>query len=129
MKPTSGKKKRTVAPARLQLVKELDLSGKGEKPSLKEFYSRYIAKSNLAKNLIFCYYLEHEIKETPITVNHVFTCYRHIPKVKTPEALAQSLSDTAHLKGWLDTSSLDDIKVSISGVNHLEHELPKAEGK
>ena len=121
-------KKRTAAPAP-QLLKDLDLSGKGKKSSLKEFYRKYTAKSYFEKNLVFCYYLQEEIKKTPITVDHVFTCYRHIPRIKVPKAFVQSLLDTSSRKGWLDTSSLDNITVPIGGTNHLENDLPEAEDK
>jgi hypothetical protein len=127
--PKIKKRKAGAAKPAPQLVKALDLSGKGKKSSLKEFYTKYTAKSFFEKNLVFCYYLQEEVKETPITADHVFTCYRHIPGIKAPKALAQSLLDTSHHKGWLDTSSLDNITVPIAGINYLEHDLPKAEGK
>jgi hypothetical protein len=110
-----------------KIIKNLDLSGKGKKFSLKDFYEQYSPKSNFEKNLVFCYYLQQVIEHTPITVDHVFTCYRHIKGIKPPKALAQSLLDTAHHKGWIDTSSLENIEVSIAGINHLEHDLAKAE--
>lgn len=125
------KKKRSVGAAKPepQLLKDLDLSGKGSKSSLKEFYRKYAAKTNFEKNLVFCYYLQHIMEESPITVDHVFTCYRNITSIKAPKALTQSLLDTSHHKGWLNTSSLDNITVPIAGVNHLEHDLPKTEGE
>lgn len=110
------------------LVKDLDLSAKDGKPRLKDFYNTYKASPNLMKNLIFCYYLHHIKGIQPISTNHVFTCYRAIG-VKTPKALEQSLWDTSHLKGWIDTSSLLDIKVTISGMNYIEHDMPKAESE
>lgn len=123
--PTKKKQKSRAAKSTPQLVKDLDMSGKGNKPSLKEFYGGYVAKTNFEKNLIFCYYLQQVIEETPITVDHVFTCYRYIPDIKAPEALRQSLLDTAHHKGWLDTSSLENITVSVGGIKYLEHDLAK----
>lgn len=124
-------KKRKAGPGKAapQLVKELDLSNKDNKSSLKEFYARYTAKSYFEKNLVFCYYLQEEANVSPITVNHVFTCYRYIKGIKTPTALAQSLLDTAHHKGWLDTTSLDNIIVPTSGTNYIENDMTKAEGK
>ncbi|WP_216070346.1 hypothetical protein, partial [Acinetobacter nosocomialis] len=60
-------------------------------------------------------------------INHIFTCYRHIPDIKVPNNLKQNLFDIAYRKGWLDTSNIESIKVSISGMNHLEHDLLLAE--
>ncbi len=111
-----------------QLIKDLDLSGENDKPSLREFYERYSPKTNQERNLIFCYYLQQIINHTPITVNHVFTCYRNIG-IKTPKALYQSLADTSYHKGWLDTSSIDNITVPVAGINYIEHDMAKADSE
>lgn len=124
---SSKKRKTSTGKTPPKIIKDLDLSGKGKKSSLKDFYGQYSAKSNFEKNLVFCYYLQQVIEHTPITEDHVFTCYRHIKEIKTPKALAQSLLDTAHHKGWIDTSSLENIKVPIAGINHIEHDLAKKE--
>ncbi len=124
---SAKKRKANTGKTAPKIVKDLDLSGKGKKSNLKDFYEQYSAKSNFEKNLVFCYYLQQVIEHTPITVDHVFTCYRHIKGIKSPMALAQSLLDTSHHKGWIDTSSLEDIKVPIAGINYLEHDLGKAE--
>jgi hypothetical protein len=114
---------------RPSIVGDLDLSKKGSKLSLKEFYAQYAPKSNLERNLIFCYYLQNIKKQSPITVDHVYTCYRDISKLKIPVALSQSLIDTAGLKGWLDTGSLEDISVTVHGINYIEHDMQKAESE
>jgi len=108
------------------IVKELDLSGGGKKKRLRDFYNQYKAGSNFEKNLIFVYYLTHELGMSGITTDHVFTCYRDIPGIKAPNALRQSLLDTSNRRGWLDTSSTEDIKVTMPGINYLEHDMPKA---
>ncbi len=123
------KKAKTHFPGpKLQIVKELDLSGANGKLSLRDFYDQYLPINFMEKNLIFCYYLEHEINIAPITVNHVFTCYRKL-EIKAPTALYQSLKDTASRKGWLDTSSLENIKVPTAGTNYIEHDMKKANNK
>lgn len=108
------------------LVKNLDLKGGNGGKSLSDFYNQYVPNSNLEKNLVFAYYLQQESKLNPITVDHIFTCYRNISGIKIPRALQQSLIDTARNKGWLDTASLLDIKVPIAGINHIEHDMKKA---
>lgn len=125
-KPRKGKPSILAQP--LKLVKDLDLSGINGKPSLREFYGQYSPKGFKEKNLIFCYYLQEQIKHTPVTVNKVFTCYRHMG-IKTPKAFHQSLWDTSHLKGWIDTSSLEDIKVPVAGINYIEHDMKRADSK
>jgi hypothetical protein len=120
--PKAKKKSSNQSPS---LVKELDLSGNGKCERLKDFYNHYEAKTNFEKNLIFVYYLQEKLGLTGISVDHVFSCYRDVPGIKSPEALRQSLVDTSNRRGWVDTSNTEDIKVTIGGVNYLEHDLPK----
>ena len=107
------------------IVKDLDLSGGKKGQRLKDFYNMYDAKTNYDRNLIFVYYLEHKLGTQDIGVNHIFTCYRDISGLKVPRALHQSLLDTSNRRGWLDTSDTENLKVTIHGVNHLEHDMPK----
>lgn len=109
----------------LSLVKDLDLSGAGKCERLKDFYTLYSTKTNYEKNLIFVYYLQHKLEITDINVDHVFTCYREISSIKMPGALRQSLIDTSSGKGWFDTSNMDNIKVTVKGMNHIEHDMLK----
>lgn len=108
---------------------DLDLSGGKKGRSLRDFYSQYAPSSNLERNLVFIYYLEHIAGIKAITIDHVFTCYRNIKKLKAPVQLYQSLVDTRKLKGWLDTSSIDDIKLTVPGINYLEYDMNKAEAE
>jgi hypothetical protein len=107
------------------LLKDLDLTSSGGKDSLRDFYNKYETTSNLERNLVFVYYLKNTREIESITINHIFTCYRNIPELKAPGHLKQSVIDAASKKGWLDTSNMEDITVPISGINHLEHDLPK----
>ena len=107
------------------LLKNLDLSGGSDKPSLKEFYGRYDHKSNFERNLIFTYYLKEELEIEKVTLDHIFTCYRHVGQ-KIPKALEQGMRDTAKAKAWVDIDNVEDIKVPIAGMNHIEHDLPKS---
>jgi len=123
---TKKKRKAALVAPTHQMLNDLDLSGGKDNVSLRDFYDQYKAKSYLEKNLTFCYYLEHIINISPLTADHVFTCYRTL-NIKAPKALHQSLKDTSRYKGWLDTSSLEDIKTPIAGMNYIEHDMSKAE--
>lgn len=106
----------------LDIMKDLVLTAEGDKPSLKEFYSKKNPKSNYERNVVFCYYLL-KIKEVkPIGINHIYTCYKEV-KQRVGE-LGVSLSETSS-KGWLDTSDMSDIKVTPRGENFVEYDLPK----
>ncbi|MBW9261720.1 MAG: hypothetical protein K1564_09145 [Candidatus Thiodiazotropha sp. (ex. Lucinisca nassula)] len=108
------------------IAKDLDLSGGADDPTLKEFYGRYDHKSNFERNLIFTYYLKQVIGVEKVNLDHIFTCYRNVGQ-KLPKALEQSMRDTAKDKGWVDIDDLENIDVPVGGINHLEHDLAKAE--
>ena len=76
---------------------------------------------------MFIYYLQQILELESITMDHVFTCYRNIKGLKVPGNLEQSLIDTRSRKGWINTSAFDDLKVEVSGINYIEHDMKKAE--
>lgn len=107
------------------LLKDLDLSGKSGNTNLRDYCSQFVIKSNMERNLVFTYYLQNELEIEGIGIDHIFTCYRFIPKTKLPGNLKQSLYDTSS-KGWLAIKTIDDgISVPVAGINHIEHDLPK----
>lgn len=107
------------------LLKDLNLMSEGSSESLRDFYGKYEVKTNFERTLIFVYYLQHVRNIEGININHIFTCYRNIDGLKIPGHLKQNLIDTSSKKGWLDTADMEDIKVPVTGVNYIEHDLPK----
>ena len=122
-------KKGTKGPRIPKYSKDLDLSGGKKGQRLRDFFSQFVTSSNFERNLVFVYYLKQVAGIEPITIDHIFTCYRNIKGLKVPVSLVQSLIDTRMHKGWLDTSSLDNIKLTVPGMNYLEHDMKKAEAK
>ena len=55
----------------------------------------------------------------PISYNHIYSCYRWLDE-KFPSAFTQSVRETKRKKGWLNYSSMGDIKVSPKGMNHIK---------
>lgn len=108
-----------------EFLKNLDLSGPGDSPSLKVFFSSYEHKTNYERNLIFVHYLKEILGIEKVNLDHVFTCYRNVGQ-KIPKALEQSLRDTSKDKGWVDIDDLEDIKVPVAGFNHLTHDMEKS---
>lgn len=124
------KKNRSSKPkASFSIVKDLDLSAKSNSQSIRDFFAEKSptpeATTSMEKNAIFVYYLQMIAKIDTITVDHIYSCYKDVG-VKYPSALRQSLKDTAFHKGYIDTSSLDAIKLATPGENFVEHDLPKA---
>jgi hypothetical protein len=105
------------------IVKNLDLNPSNEQ-TFKDFITEKKPSSNIEKSIACVYYLQHILKKTPITTNHVFTCFKSIGW-RVPPDLASILRWVASQKGWLDTSNTEDIKVTTQGENLIEHDLPK----
>jgi hypothetical protein len=103
-------------------VKGLDLAPKG-KQSFDEFVGEKQPKSQHDKSAACVYYLSEIAEITPVTSDHVYTCYRDQGWDMPPD-MATSLFLTASKKGSLDTSNLDDITIEPRGVNHIERGLP-----
>lgn len=113
------KRKRTKGPT---VQKDLDLRPKG-KTSLVEFAESKEPKNNDDKNVVSVYYLRRIADIEAVSVDHVFTCYRAM-RWREPADLATSLRLTASKKGFLDTSTRKDIKLTPTGRNHVDHDLP-----
>lgn len=127
-KPTKLKNKSKES---YSIVKDLDLSSKGGKQSLREFYKEKLpegATSAMECNSVFVYFLQKIATITNITLSHVYSCYKDVG-ARVPTALRQSLLDTSHRKGWVDTSSFENLAITTAGENYVEQDLPKAVAK
>ena len=99
-----------------QFVKDLNLSPNG-KESLENYMGHYtFGASSPQINLLFVYYLKHILKLDNITQDHVFTCYRSL-KIKLPNNLYKSLSNTISRNGWL--SCISNLEVTSIGIRFL----------
>lgn len=105
-------------------VKDLDLTKGDREKSLKEYYKEKGSKSYAEKNLVFVAYLEEIANIKGIGLNHIYTCYRDVNS-RIPTAFKQSIADTSSKKGWLNTTSFEDIKLSILGKNYVLQDLPQ----
>jgi hypothetical protein len=106
------------------IVKDLDLSSNGGKKSLRDFYKEKAPSVAMENNAVFVYYLQKIAGVRNITSSHVYSCYKNV-EARVPTALRQSLLDTSHRKGWIDTASMEDIKIATPGENYVEQDLPK----
>jgi hypothetical protein len=110
-----------------RLSGDLDLASGKKGQNLRDFFSQYEPSSNIERNLVFVYFLKQIREIEQVTIDHIFTCYRYIKDLKAPIQLQQSLIDTKIKKSWIDTASLDNIQLNISGINYLEHDMKKAD--
>ena len=102
------------------LITSLNLNPKGKK-SLKDYFAQFSTKSNFEKNIVILTYLSSELGEKNIGVNMIYTCLKHLG-LKIPN-IKQSLFDTKNRKGWIDTANVEDLKITVSGENFMEHEI------
>jgi hypothetical protein len=116
-------KKSTKTKPSYSIVKDLNLKP-SDKQTLAQFISEKKPSSNREKSVVFVYYLQNILEETPITSNHIYTCFKSIGS-RVPSNLDNTLSWVASQRGWLNTSSMANIKVTPHGENLIEHDLPK----
>ncbi len=124
-KPEAPKKKVNATTKQPKIVADLNLRPTGGKESLEEFCKGLkIGKSSREKNLVYIYYMQKVLGIEKISMDHVYTCYKHV-KEKCPGNLYQNLVDTKNKRGWIVTSNMDQLSVTVPGENYLEHEMQK----
>jgi hypothetical protein len=104
-------------------LKDLDLAPRGT-TSLADFVKEKDPTTNHDRNVVSVYYLLHKAEIGAVDLDHVFTCYRDMGWA-IPSDLANSLAMTSSKKRYLDTSDLDNIRLTSRGLNRVEQELPK----
>jgi len=128
-KPTKSKIKTGARKETYSFVKDLNLRGDGKSiDSLKDFYTKKLPSSAMETTTVFIYYLCSVLKINNVGLDHLYTCYKEVGQ-KVPAALRQNLLDTAHRKGTIDTSSLDNVTLTTRGENMVELDLPPKEKK
>lgn len=108
--------------AKPKLVPDLNLRPKGEK-SLREFVEEKKPKDNQERFAVIAYYLTETLRLSHFNRDHVFTAFRDLG-VKIPAVIDTALQMTANRKGWLNTSNMNAITITIPGTNFVEHDLP-----
>jgi hypothetical protein len=70
------------------------------------------------------YYLSEILGVEKVSVDYIGTVFRLIRDWKEPTNLSGGLRMASSRKGTLDTSDYDDIKLTPTGRNFVEHDLP-----
>ncbi len=96
-----------------------------EKKSLKDFIAeKSPSEAGGEMTTVMVHYLQKTLGIENVSLNHIYTCYKNAEK-KVPVSLKANVSDIQRRKGWLNTADTDKIRVTTSGENLVEHELPK----
>lgn len=106
------------------ILKELNLKPSGER-SFEDFVNEKQPSSNQEKCVVAAYYVANILKETTVSSDHVYTCFK-LRGWRAPADLDNTLQYVASQRGWLDTSDMSDIKLTVHGENLIEHDLPRA---
>ena len=109
------------------LDKTLNLRPKGTK-AFKDFATEKAPENANERNLVAVYYLEKVAVVGKVNANQVYTAFKEATW-RLPAYPRNSLQVTASTKGWINTADMDDIKVTPSGENHVEHDLPTKKAK
>ena len=107
-----------------KILPDLDLSAKGEIPSLLDFFKQKSPASALEMNPVFVYYLKKMREVGKVGLNHIYTCYKTVGH-RVPTRLYQSLLDTRNRKGTVITDDMNDIRIGTVGENFVENDLPR----
>ena len=105
-------------------IEDLKLGATHDRPSLVEFMDAKLPITNEERNLVFLYYLQHILKSKPITLDHVYTCYRQA-KIRAPLNIENSLRMTANQRGWIKANQNGTLSVTPEGKLYVEKQLPK----
>ena len=119
-KKKKGGKHKTKA-KRPSIVKDLNLRPKGKK-SFKDFFAEKTPRVGGQTYVVCVYYLEKLLGLKNISIDHVYTCMKEV-KRKPPNNLSNAMTIVSSRKGWIDTSNLLDITITVPGENLVEHDL------
>ncbi|GAH04450.1 unnamed protein product, partial [marine sediment metagenome] len=119
-KKKKGSKPKTKA-KRPSIVRDLNLRPKGKK-SFKDFFAEKTPRVGGQTYVVCVYYLEKLLGLKNISIDHVYTCMKEV-KRKPPNNLSNAMAIVSSRKGWIDTSNVLDITITVPGENLVEHDL------
>lgn len=122
---TPAKKKATGPKRRagsVGVVKDLGMRPAGKK-SFADFIAEKQPRRHNERQVVIVAWLTQEAGISPITVEHVNTCYSEANWAR-PADLRNSMQVTSATKRWLDTGDMADIKLTTPGEDEVRHNLP-----
>jgi hypothetical protein len=115
---TDGAKKMSLQARPLKRLSNIDFEPNG-KESLNEFNKKFAPESDLARNLLFVFYMQDILNISAITIDHIYTCYDALD-LRVSENLPQTIRNTKSKKGWIETQDTANITVTIKGRNQVK---------
>ncbi|QLH11290.1 hypothetical protein [Nitrosarchaeum sp. AC2] len=118
-----SKKKSAVSPI------PINLKGDGKKQSLKEFYKEKNPNTNQEIITVFAYYLNKFCDIPNMEYGHALSCYIEVG-IRKPTNFESLYNNIRARTGYIETGETRySAKISISGENFVEHDLPKQVNK
>lgn len=109
-----------------EIDRNLDLTANSTAPSFKDFVADKQPKNEGEFWAVSAYYLQKLRGISPVTLNHVYTCYAEV-KRKPPTAFKQALINTKNRHGWIEPDEQGNVHIPHRGVVYVEHDLPASE--
>jgi len=91
-------------------------------PSIKQFVEGKVIETQGDLLTAVVYYMARIAKVEAITLSHVYTALKAVGK-KPPASLRERLKDEKTKHNRLDTSDRDNIKITRTGIDFVEHDL------
>lgn len=104
-------------------AKDINLHPEG-KQSLRAFAAEKAPVGFNEMNAVAVYYLQETLALDAIEPGHVLTAF-HECGWRVPADPDNALRKTASTKKWLDTSDMKAIRLTFTGRNLVQHDLPR----
>jgi hypothetical protein len=96
--------------------------------TLRQFAEEKAPGTFYEKNVVILFFLEETLGTSPIDPSHILAGYQHCGW-KAPKDPENSLCKTKSEKGWLDTSDVNNIRLTHAGREFVQYDLPAKKAK
>ena len=117
----SNKKGKVLA---IPVDSSLDIEPEGKK-SLPDFASEKKPSSMQDQSMVIVYWLKDVLGLENVGLSQIHTCYKKMGW-KDPKNPGNQLQVISTKKKWLDTSDMENIQLTHTGSQHIEHALPSS---
>jgi hypothetical protein len=92
----------------------------------RDFIAEKSPKTNEERYAVILYYLQRVLSVENVNRDHVFTAFKDA-SIRVPKDIDGGLRKTGARKGWVNTEDKNDLRITITGENLVEHDLPRPE--